>query len=739
MRSLAARARGASGWGWAAALSCAASVACLLALEVVAIFNRYEVRVTSDTPTFIALLRDLAVHPFHQASVFFGTPGTDSIHASPYMQALALIWRACAPAGHLQDPLAIARFLAIVTIPVTIFVLVALYAYVSSLAGRRAGLFAVPALLLAFGPVSVTFASDMSLGGFLATGYFPTTFAMGLILAALVALRHRGFPASLAAMALIALTITSDPFNGVIICILAIIAASCASLSEPSEATRIPCILTGAFLLAQSWHLFSTFGSFAASDLPVPLVIVLAFAIPRLWLRAQPFLRRRLAVVLAWRPGETSERRLAFLGAYACALIAIWGVYTMRHWPAAFPILRSFRLGFYWNDARDRWLLLLLPGVCAVIGLWRLGRRGHMDAGLWLVLFLAAGLVGAAIHLSTQIEVPLYDRFILLAQLPIAVGLGAYLAHPKSHLAAWVVGATLAGSLVFKVATLLLVANNLSYFGTPPSTVWNLGRVIPPGSGVVASDPSTSYYIPAVTRDRVLTLSQGHADSGRELKDAEAGYLVMHRLFAGDGEVALGAFEQLARRGVRYVVAEKFTTMTPANLVDFYFEPYESLVSREDLPLLARYYSRLLEAGHVVYDDNEYTVFHLEPTREAHYEDSAPLGEAYRAAISVILSRVPYGDEVAAAGAAAELRSLGVARVTLTLGEIGGPPHLEAYAAGLRTEPFALAVPAPTASCEDACLGTEGIAEVEGFGSASRGEGFYEDSRFIYSATLGRG
>src|SRR5262249_32395451 len=63
-------------------------VAALRGLEAWAAATRYGLRVTSDTPTFLPIIDDLAAHPFRPVSPFLDDPHVTSSHASPYMQLL---------------------------------------------------------------------------------------------------------------------------------------------------------------------------------------------------------------------------------------------------------------------------------------------------------------------------------------------------------------------------------------------------------------------------------------------------------------------------------------------------------------------------------------------------------------------------------------------------------------------------------------------------------------------------
>src|SRR5207247_6656293 len=92
--------------------------------ELWAIRVNYGLRVTSDTPTFLALLRELAMHPLQPVSPFVPGQGLQTSHATPYMQGLAWLWdrvfAAHDVAGHpLADPVAAYHFLAVVGLGIT--------------------------------------------------------------------------------------------------------------------------------------------------------------------------------------------------------------------------------------------------------------------------------------------------------------------------------------------------------------------------------------------------------------------------------------------------------------------------------------------------------------------------------------------------------------------------------------------------------------------------------------------
>jgi hypothetical protein len=723
----------------AAAALAVLSVLVLVALEIKAIFNHYEMRVTADTPTFLALIRDLAIHPLRPDSVFFGTANSDSLHASPYLQALALIWRAVAPAGRIADPLALGEFAAVVTIPVTLFVLAMLWLYTRQVAGRTAASAAVPALLAVFGPVHVAFAGDFTLNGFLDTGYFPTTFATGLTLATLMTLRHPGWRRTVASVLLTALTITTDPFNGVVLAGLMILYACVAGRSDRDEIWRIPLVLVAAFSLARAWPQFDTFAAFQASGLPVPGLLLAAVVVPLSSVMALDKLPGPLAFArraLSFPVSAGTERRVAKIGAWSTAVIVVWGLYMLGHWPTGVPVLRSYRLGFYWNDERDRWLLLFLPGVCGLIGLLRLARRRHSLMLLWFCSFFAFGFMGGVVHLATGHQLPLYYRLILVCQVPIAVGVGAFIAHHRSRVAAVLVVATVAGAFAFKAATLLTTSTSTSYFGAPLSTLWQFGKVIPPGSGLVASDPSTSYFIPIATGHRVLTFGIGHADSGAEPVLAESGYELLRNVYVGTQAQAATALRLTWAAGVRWYVVEKYTTLSPPTERLLFGAAYNSLITAPDINRLAAYNSRIAAVAHEVFDNAEFTVYRLD-FRRLMQVTSAPASilPRNRPAVVRALRTLAVRRGRTAARVGPLLYRLGVRMVTLSVGELNSTPILTAYGQSMSdgdTVPIAVTSGRWVVDCLPACSAAPASSEIERLGRV-----LHSDGRFSTIVALG--
>jgi hypothetical protein len=674
---------------WLAPLAALVSVAVLIVMEIQAIGNHYQLRVTADTPTFLALIRDMGLHPLTKVSVFFGNSSSDSIHASPYLQVLGWIWKAVASPSQFWNPISLGEFAAIVTIPASLFVLAMLWLYVRRLAGTTAAWASIPIVLSLFGPAHVIYAGDMSLNGFLTTGYFPSTVATGFLLATMVAVDvRRPWPTALAVL-LTALTLTSDPFAGLVLVLVLILYACATVAKDPRERWRTPLIFAGGAALSVAWPAMNTLAAYSKSGAPLPGLVLVAFAAPNLWLA----LRRRtgLAGLLARArrldPGPIFERRVAELGLWATAALIVWALYVMGHWPSGVPALRSYRLGFYWNDQRDRWLLLLLPGACGLLGLWRATRSGRPVPFMWFALIFAVGLLGAIVHLATGHELPLYYRLILASQLPLAIGAAVFVVRHRRRAAVAIMVLTLTAAFGYKVVTLEAEPVNLNYFGAQLGTLWSFHRIIPPGPGLIATDPSTGYYMPVTTGHRVLAFSKGHADSGTEQTQAEAGYELLRGVYRGTGPQAAAALRRMWALGVRWVVVEKFTDFDPGSQQQLFAAPYNSLITAPDVNRMATYNSRLAAVGVQTYDDQEFTVYRLVKRRLLSATNTGPsLAPNSHATIAAALRLLARTRGPAAPQVRDVLYQDGVRMVTLSYGEFGSRPQLTAYGRSLSAD-----------------------------------------------------
>ena len=240
----------------------------LVALQLWARSTDYGLRVTSDTPTFLALIPDMADRPFERQSPFLRDTTVSTAHAEPYTQALAFLWKGTRASDTGRDPVALARLLSLVGICVTFFVLFAVFAYARSVVGRREAWMAVPVLLALFGPANVIWASDLSLHGFLYAGWYPQNVAIGFLLFTLLALdwsRRASLPVT---VVLAALTMTVHPFTGVLLTLL-LAARGCQLAAQRDERwRRASYALVGGFALGSLWPAYSLSHAMSETGLP---------------------------------------------------------------------------------------------------------------------------------------------------------------------------------------------------------------------------------------------------------------------------------------------------------------------------------------------------------------------------------------------------------------------------------------------------------------------------------------
>jgi hypothetical protein len=561
----------------------------------------YALRVTSDTPTFIALVAGMAQRPFAEQSPYLAV-SVPTQHATPYIQALAFVWRFLDPGSH--TTIEVGRFLALAGVAAFAFTLACLFLYVRRLAGSTAAWISLPIVLGIFGPPHVIWASDMSLHAALYAGFFPQNVAMGLALLTLLVLGRRS-PASLVgACVLASLTMLTHPFTGVLLCVLA--TADSVRLAAAGERAfrRSPIALVAGFALGLAWPAYSLDTAFAETGMRGVFFVAGCAATPfiasYLATILQPSALRHSASALCARlASPESALALAVVGGLGTLAIALWEL-SLVHDPPA----ESARLAIYWVDERWRWPLLLVAGTVGLSGLARLARRGQVVPAVWFVGCFSLGSLGAL-----GLPFPVWYRFLLLCQIPLAVGVATVLVEmPRSRTTAIVVS-TFALTLGVKVFTLVGVPPQVSYFGTQLQPVWALSEHVPPGEGLVATDPATAYFIPAVTGRRVLTVGKGHVSSQRELALAEDGYQLLRRYYKG-GSDWWAAGQEMWRRGVRYVVVEKRTTLEPENLTTFIWQT-AMLRTPEQRRALGNYFYENNRVGDLVYDSPDFVVYRL--------------------------------------------------------------------------------------------------------------------------------
>jgi hypothetical protein len=592
-------------------------VAGLFALELWALRVNYGLRVTSDTPTFLALLREMALHPFHRVSPFVPGAGLETSHATPYMQALAWLWGFVAPHDRsgavLPDPVAAYRLLALAGLVVSAALLHATFLWVRRCAGTRAAWISLPIMLLLFGPAHVIWAGDLSLNGFLYASFYPQTLALALLLYTLVlvagdATLIRIAPGILA----VAATMVVHPFTGVLLALLLCAEGTLRAFRREGDWFVPSVTLVGGYALAAPWPAYSLDHALAAAG-PDGRTLVLGCAILPVfwWLSTQAAaklgLTRRATegdLKRGTDAGDALTVRFAFGGLTLVLVLAAWQVWLLRQ-PFPDPLVHSNRLALYWVEDRWRWPLMFGAGAVGVLGLFRLARRGIALPALWFAGCFGIGLAGIA-----GLPLPVWWRFLLFCQLPLALAVADVLARSRSGAAKGIVVATFCLVCAFKLATLLTTSKQLTYFGSSLQPAYALGDVIPPGPGLVASDPFTAYYIPGVTGHRVLSVTKAHVGSSEELAASERGYGLIHEYYAGDRWWE--AAQAMWKRGVRYVVVEKQTSIAAPTLAAFSTGPTPLVRTAAQRRQLGSYFYRNNRVGTLIHDSPTYAVYELD-------------------------------------------------------------------------------------------------------------------------------
>jgi len=592
------------------------AVAGLFALELWAIRVNYGLRVTSDTPTFLALLREMAIHPFQRVSPF--VPGQDlqTSHATPYMQVLAFIWNhvlaAHDAAGHpLADPITAYRFLAVVGLGVTALFLHAWFVWVRQCAGSRSAWISIPVLLLLFGPAHVIWAGDLTFNGFLYAGFYPQTLALAFLLYTLVLLN--GEPRRsrvLIACVTVAATMVVHPFTGTLLALL--LAAEGSRRALRGGNWWIPSVALGVgYLAVANWPSYSLDHALAVAGPSGGLIIAACAGLPfavRLVKRAADAVglaqTARRSAALDRFGGDDVLVRFAGAGLAIVAVLALWQAWLLRQ-PFPDPLVHSNRLALYWVEERWRWPLMLGAGAVGIVGLVRIARRVSPLAALWFAGCFAIGLAGIA-----GMPLPVWWRFLLFCQLPLALGVADAVARTTSRTVKGLVAVTFVIALSFKLVLLVGVPKTFSYFGSPLQPAYALGKALPPGRGLVASDPFTAYYIPGASGHRVLSVTKAHVGSADELAASQQGYRLLHQYYLGRNWWA--AAQTMWTRGVRYVVVEKQTSLAPPTLADFSTGPTPLIRTSVQRRQLGAYFYRNNRVGTLISDSPTYAVYRLD-------------------------------------------------------------------------------------------------------------------------------
>ncbi len=591
------------------------AVAGVFALELWAIRVNYGLRVTSDTPTFLALLREMAIHPLQQVSLFVPGQGLQTSHATPYMQVLAWLWdhvfAAHDAAGHpLADPVTAYRFLAVVGLGITAVFLHAWFVWARQCVGSRAAWISIPVLLLLFGPAHVIWAGDLTFHGFLYASFYPQTLALALLLYTLVLLHGEARWSRVPiASGTAAATMVVHPFTGTLLALL--LAAEGSWRALRGGEWRTPSLALGVgYLAVTQWPAYSVDHALAVAGPSGGLLVAACVGAPfgvRLVQRTAYAARFREAFhpgALDLFGGDAVLVRFAGAGLAIVALLVVWQAWLLRQ-PFPDPLVHSNRLALYWVEDRWRWPLMLGAGAAGFVGLVRLARRGNALAAFWFAGCFAVGLAGIA-----GMPLPVWWRFLLFCQLPLALGVADAVARTTSTTAKALVAVTFVLALVFKLVLLVGVPKTFSYFGSPLQPAYALGKALPPGPGLVASDPFTAYYIPGASGHRVLSVTKAHVGSAEELAASERGYRLLHQYYLS-GEWWVAA-QTMWRRGVRYVVVEKHTSLAPPTLADFSTGPTPLIRTAVQRRQLGTYFYRNNRVGTLLRDSPTYAVYRLD-------------------------------------------------------------------------------------------------------------------------------
>ena len=584
-------------------------------LELQAMLNGYGLRVTSDTPTYLALLRDVSLHPLAPVSPFLRVGGVETSHATPDMEALGLLWRQISPDPSLVSPVHAYHLLAAWGIVVTLLVAHALWVWVRGLAGNRAAWISIPVLLGLFGPANVIWAGDLSFHGFLYGSYFSQTFAVALLLYALHWVpRAASRPGQAAVVALVTLLLLVHPFTGVLFVFLITCQAMAWGWQRRAGWRRAPWTVGLAFLLGSTWPAYSLSAAMTVAGLSGLIIVAIAVLAPGAAYHAVTVMR---LVRRAGAPFHTPSLRirpmpivtvLAVAGLVVVCLVAGW-----EEWLATRPITDPLRpanhLAIYWNDRLVRWPLMFGAGLVGLSGLRRLVRSGSGLPAFWCCVCFGIGLAGAA-----GVPIPLWNRLLLFCQLPLAAGTAVALTRARLPTRSIVV-AGFAVSATVRLLLLYYAPANISYYpATWLPAGYALGQQIHPGlPGLVAADPYASYYVPAATGHAVLLISKSHVGSDSELNAATVGYTLLHQLYVG--EHWQRATRELWRRGVRYVIVDHRVTVADSTLERFSNDQdplWRTPLQRREL---GRYFQRLNLLGHVIADTPQYVIYRLDKAK----------------------------------------------------------------------------------------------------------------------------
>jgi hypothetical protein len=566
-------------------------------------------RVTGHTPTFLALLREMALHPLERVSPFLADDAVETSHATPYMQVLAWIWGRIGPspagAPALVDPEGAFRVLGIAGMVATVALLHAFFLWARRQAGVYAAWCALPILLVLFGPAHVLWAGDLTFHGFMYASGYPQTVALALLLYTLVVLDTKRLRLRVAGGTLLAGgTMVVHPFTGALLVFL-VAADGMLRARRREEGWWVGSVaIVGGFALAELWPAYSLNDALAVVG-PSGLVLVVAaaclpIAAERLELGQRASIAGRLQALLS----DPAARMVLGFGLVVVLAFAGWQAWSIVH-PDPDPHSPANRLALYWVEDRWRWPLMLASGSVGVLGLVRLARLGRSLPSLWFGTCLGVCVVGLA-----GVPVPVWWRFLLFCQLPLALGVADVLTRARPNFRLALIG-VLGFSLAFKLVTLFGVSDRFSYFGQALQPAYALGEVVPANPpGLVATDPFTAYFVPGATGHRVLSVTKAHVGSDAELAASNRGYDLLHEFYSG--EAWWEAAQEMWRRGVRYVVVEHHTSLAPRTLAAFSTGPTPLVTTTDDRRQLGTYFYRNNRVGSLLSDSDTYAVYRLD-------------------------------------------------------------------------------------------------------------------------------
>ena len=294
------------------------------------------------------------------------------------------------------------------------------------------------------------------------------------------------------------------------------------------------------------------------------------------------------------------------------AVAGLVGVLTLAGWeswlftqPNSDPLIHSNHLSLYWVEEAWRWPLMFAAGAVGVAGLARLARLGNSLPLLWTMGCFAIGIAGAF-----GMELPLWWRFLLFAQLPVALGVAVWLADATRGVARRAVVATYAFTGVFKVATLLFLPVTITYFGSSLQGSYSprSSDSARPGDG--CRGPVHELLHPGGHRPQRSGGDKGaRGVAGRvDVPPSEA---IAFSIASTSARIGGAQRRRCTRQGVRYVLVQKQTSLEAPDLATFSTGPTPLIRTDADRKLLGTYFWRNNRVGKLLYDSPDYVLYRL--------------------------------------------------------------------------------------------------------------------------------